>query len=127
MVEKGFLGAGASSANAGLVNVSQEVPGHDTLFCLLSADMHPEFVAELEAEVDYQRDEYLRVAETDADPEDLIQCPERGLFHSTRPRSFVTTSSSQVTLILVASGPLTSHEPGTSEGDVRMEKVVGPV
>ena len=26
LVEKGFLGSGASSANAGLVNVSQEVP-----------------------------------------------------------------------------------------------------
>ena len=73
LVEKGFLGSGASSANAGLVNVSQEVPGHYALFSLLSADMYPEFVAELEAEVDYQRDEYLRVAETDADPEDLIQ------------------------------------------------------
>ena len=76
LVEKGFLGSGASSANAGLANVSQEVPGHYTLFSLLSADMYPQFVAELEAEVDYQRDEYLRVAETDADPEDLTQCRE---------------------------------------------------
>ncbi len=73
LVEKGFLGSGASSANAGLVNVSQKVPGHYTLFSLLSGDMYPEFVAELEAEVDYQRDGYLRVAETDAEVEDLIQ------------------------------------------------------
>ena len=73
LVEKGFLGSGASSANAGLVNVSQKVPGHYTLFSLLSADMYPDFVAELDAEVDYQRDGYLRVAETDADVEDVIQ------------------------------------------------------
>lgn len=73
LVEKGFLGSGASSANAGLVNVSQKVPGHYTLFSLLSADMYPDFVAELDAEVDYQRDGYLRVAVTDADVEDIIQ------------------------------------------------------
>jgi glycine oxidase ThiO len=73
LVEKGFLGSGASSANAGLVNVSQKGPGHYTLFSLLSADMYPDFVAELDADVDYQRDGYLRVADTDADVEDLIQ------------------------------------------------------
>lgn len=73
LVEKGFLGSGASSANTGLVNVSQKTPAHYTAFSLLSGDMYPEFVAELEAPVDYQRDGYLRVAETDADVEDLIQ------------------------------------------------------
>ena len=73
LVEKGFLGSGASTANAGLVNVSQKRPAHYTLFSLLSADMYPEFVAELGAEVDYQRDGYLRVAETEADVEDVIQ------------------------------------------------------
>jgi glycine/D-amino acid oxidase-like deaminating enzyme len=73
LVEKGFLGSGASSANAGLVNVSQKVPAHYTFFSLLSADMYPEFVAALDAEVDYQRDGYLRVAETEADVEDVIQ------------------------------------------------------
>ena len=73
LVEKGFLGSGASTANAGLVNVSQKGPGHYTLFSLLSADMYPEFVAELQANVDYQREGYLRVAETEADVEDVIQ------------------------------------------------------
>src|ERR1041385_5254316 len=73
LVEKGFLGAGASSANAGLVNVSQKVPAHYTLFSLLSGDMYPEFVAGLEAPVDYQRDGFLRVAETEAEVEDLIR------------------------------------------------------
>jgi glycine/D-amino acid oxidase-like deaminating enzyme len=73
LVEKGFFGSGASGANAGLVNVSQKAPGHYTLFSLLSADMYPEFVAGLEADVDYQRDGFLRVAETDADVDDLIQ------------------------------------------------------
>ena len=73
LIEKGFLGAGASSANAGLVNVSQKTPAHYTAFSLLSGNMYPEFVAELEAEVDYQRDGYLRVAETEAEVEDLIQ------------------------------------------------------
>ncbi|HXJ78932.1 MAG TPA: FAD-dependent oxidoreductase [Candidatus Methylomirabilis sp.] len=73
LVEKGFLGSGASGANAGLVNVSQKTPGHYTLWSLLSADMYPEFVAELEAEVDYQRDGYLRVAETEVEAEDVIE------------------------------------------------------
>src|SRR5262249_58379817 len=73
LIEKGFLGSGASSANAGLVNVSQKGPAHYTLFSLLSADMYPEFVAELDADVDYQREGYLRVAETGAEIEDLIQ------------------------------------------------------
>ena len=73
LVEKGFLGAGASSANAGLVNVSQKTPAHYTAFSLLSGNMYPEFVAGLNAPVDYQRDGYLRVAETEADVEDLIQ------------------------------------------------------
>ena len=90
LVERGFLGSGASSANAGLVNVSQKAPGHYTLFSLLSGDMYPEFVAELEAEVDYQRDGYLRVAETDAEVEDLI---ERAQTQSRVPGVKVETSS----------------------------------
>jgi len=35
LVEKGFLGSGASSANAGLVNVSQKTPGRYTAFSCL--------------------------------------------------------------------------------------------
>jgi glycine/D-amino acid oxidase-like deaminating enzyme len=73
LIERGFLGSGASTANAGLVNVSQKVPAHYTLLSLLSADMYPEFVAGLEADVDYQRDGYLRVAEGEAEAEDVIQ------------------------------------------------------
>src|SRR5215467_3615321 len=73
LVEKDFLGSGASTANEGLVNVSQKRPAHYTLFSLLSADMYPEFVAELGEDVDYQRDGYLRVAETESEVEDLIQ------------------------------------------------------
>ena len=66
VVERGQIGAGASSANAGLVNASQKRPAHYTAFSLLSGDMYPDFVAGLEANVDYQRDGFLRVAETDA-------------------------------------------------------------
>src|SRR5262249_58294652 len=73
LIEKGFLGSGASTANAGLVNVSQKGPAHYTRFSLLSADMYPEFVRELDAEVDYQRDGYVHVAETDAEGEGVIQ------------------------------------------------------
>jgi glycine/D-amino acid oxidase-like deaminating enzyme len=73
LVEKGFLGAGASTANAGLVNVSQKVPAHYTRLSLLSADMYPEFAAGLDAEIDYQRDGYLRVAETEAEVDDVVQ------------------------------------------------------
>jgi glycine/D-amino acid oxidase-like deaminating enzyme len=72
LVEKGFLGSGASGANAGLVNVSQKSPAHYTTLSLLSADMYPEFVAGLDAPVDYQRDGYLRVAESEAEVEDLV-------------------------------------------------------
>ena len=73
LVEKGFLGSGASTANEGLVNVSQKRPAHYTLFSLLSGDMYPEFVGELGEDVEYQRDGYLRVAETESDVEDLIE------------------------------------------------------
>lgn len=69
LVEKGFLASGASGANAGLVNVSQKTPAHYTAFSLLSADMYPDFVAGLGLEVDYQREGFLRVAETDAEAE----------------------------------------------------------
>src|ERR1700675_1267747 len=73
VVERGQIGAGASSANAGLVNASQKRPAHYTAFSLLSGDMYPEFVAGLEAPVDYQRDGFLRVAETDAEAESLAR------------------------------------------------------
>src|SRR3990170_2951241 len=77
LVEKGFLASGASGANAGLVNVSGKTPEHYTAFSLLSADMYPAFVKELDAEVDYQRDGYLQVAETEAEAEQLTRHAER--------------------------------------------------
>jgi glycine/D-amino acid oxidase-like deaminating enzyme len=64
LIERGFLGSGASSANAGLVNVSQKRPAHYTAFSLLSGDMYADFVAGLETPVDYQREGFLRIAET---------------------------------------------------------------
>jgi glycine oxidase ThiO len=73
VVERGQIGAGASSANAGLVNASQKKPAHYTAFSLLSGDMYPEFVAGLDAPVDYQRDGFLRVAETEAEAEGLAR------------------------------------------------------
>jgi len=73
VVERGQIGAGASSANAGLVNASQKRPAHYTAFSLLSGDMYPEFVAGLDVPVDYQRDGFLRVAETDAEAESLAR------------------------------------------------------
>ena len=76
VVERGQIGAGASSANAGLVNASQKRPGHYTAFSLLSGDMYPEFVAGLQAPVDYQRDGFLRVAETDAEALSLARDAE---------------------------------------------------
>lgn len=76
VVERGQIGGGASSANAGLVNASQKRPGHYTAFSLLSGDVYPEFVAGLEAPVDYQRDGFLRVAETDAEAESLVHDAE---------------------------------------------------
>lgn len=77
LVEKGFLASGASGTNAGLVNVSGKTPEHYTGLSLLSADMYPAFVAGLEAEVDYQRDGFLLVAETDAEAEALRAHAER--------------------------------------------------
>jgi glycine/D-amino acid oxidase-like deaminating enzyme len=76
VVERGFLGSGASSANAGLVNVSQKRPAHYTTLSLLSGNMYPDFVAGLDAPVDYQRDGFLRVAETDAEAEALARDAE---------------------------------------------------
>jgi sarcosine oxidase subunit beta len=77
LVERGFLGSGASSANAGLVNVSQKKPAHYAAFSLLSGDMYPEFVAGLEAPVDYQRDGFLRVAETEEEAQALARDAEQ--------------------------------------------------
>ena len=73
VVERGQIGAGASSANAGLVNASQKKPAHYTALSLLSGEMYPEFVAGLDVPVDYQRDGFLRVAETDAEAEGLAR------------------------------------------------------
>lgn len=76
LVEKGFLASGASGANAGLVNVSQKTPAHYTAFSLLSGDMYPELVAALGVDVDYQREGFLRVAETDAEAETMARTAE---------------------------------------------------
>jgi len=73
LVEKGFLASGTSGANVGLVNVSGKTPEHYTAFSLLSADMYPKLVADLDAPVDHQRDGYLQVALTDAEAEQLAK------------------------------------------------------
>jgi len=76
VVDRGQIGSAASSANAGLVNASQKRPGHYTTLSLLSGDMYPDFVAGLDGSVDYQRDGFLRVAETDAEAESLARDAE---------------------------------------------------
>jgi sarcosine oxidase subunit beta len=77
LIEKGFWAAGASGANVGLVNVSAKTPADYTALSLLSAEMYPAFVAELDADVDYQREGYLLVAETDAEAEGLARLATR--------------------------------------------------
>jgi sarcosine oxidase subunit beta len=71
LLERGFLASGTSGANVGLVNVSGKTPEHYTAFSLLSADLYPALVADLDAPVDYQRDGYLHVALTGAEAEPL--------------------------------------------------------
>jgi sarcosine oxidase subunit beta len=77
LIEKGFWAAGASGANVGLVNVSAKTPAHYTALSLRSAELYPAFVAELDADVDYQRDGYLLVAETDGEAESLARLATR--------------------------------------------------
>ena len=71
LIDKGFLASGTSGANVGLVNVSGKGPAHYTAFSLLSAEMYPKLVADLDAPVDYQRDGNMMVALTDAEAEQL--------------------------------------------------------
>jgi sarcosine oxidase subunit beta len=73
LVERGFLGSGTSGANVGLVNVSGKTPEHYTAFSLLSADMYPRLVADLDEPVDHQRDGYFQVALDDREAEQLMQ------------------------------------------------------
>jgi sarcosine oxidase subunit beta len=77
LVDKGFFAAGASGANAGLINVSAKTPEAYTAFSLQSAEMYRDFVGELGVEVDYQRDGYLLIAETDAEAENLARLAAR--------------------------------------------------
>lgn len=73
LIEQGFLGSGTSGANVGLVNVSGKTPEHYTAFSLLSADMYPRLVADLEEPVDHQRDGYFQVALDEREAEQLVQ------------------------------------------------------
>lgn len=77
LLEKGALASGASGANVGLVNVSGKTPEHYTAFSLASADMYPAMLAELDAEVDYQREGYLQVALTETEAAALRAHAER--------------------------------------------------
>lgn len=108
LVEKGFPGSGASGANAGLVNVSGKTPAHYTTFSLLSGDMYPEFVQSLEADVDYQRDGFLRVAEGEGEVPAVMRYAEEQnrvpgvtveLMDATRARTLEPALSPRLPLI----------------------------
>ncbi len=73
VVEKRFVGAGASGLNMGYVNVSAKKPAFYTRLSKMSADMYPRFSEELDADIEYQRNGALEVARTQADWEDLTQ------------------------------------------------------
>ncbi len=73
LIEKGYLASGTSSANVGLVNVSGKTPEHYTAFSLLSADMYPALVEELDMPVDHQRDGNMQIALSDAEAGQLAR------------------------------------------------------
>ncbi|MBU0465809.1 MAG: FAD-binding oxidoreductase [Proteobacteria bacterium] len=55
VIEKRFVAAGASGLNMGLVNISGKAPEHYTLLSLMSANMYPNFIEELGADIEYER------------------------------------------------------------------------
>jgi sarcosine oxidase subunit beta len=73
VIEKRFVGAGASGLNMGYVNVSAKRPAFYTRLSKMSADMYPRFGEELDTDIEYQRNGALEVAQTPADWEKLTQ------------------------------------------------------
>lgn len=65
LIEKRFIASAASGLNMGYINVSAKRPDHYTVLSKLSADMYPEFNAELGGDFEYERNGSLDIAETD--------------------------------------------------------------
>ncbi len=73
VIEKRFVGAGASGLNMGYINVSAKKPAFYTKLSKLSADMYPRFSEELDVDIEYQRNGALEVAQTHEDWEKLTK------------------------------------------------------
>jgi sarcosine oxidase subunit beta len=73
VIEKRFVGAGASGLNMGYINVSAKKPAFYTKLSKMSADMYPRFSGELDVDIEYQRNGALEVAQTNEDWEKLTQ------------------------------------------------------
>ena len=71
VLEKHFIGAGASGLNMGYINVSGKEPDYYTELSKLSADMYPALNEELGGHIEYERNGSLKVAETEAEWQQL--------------------------------------------------------
>ncbi|UCF92885.1 MAG: FAD-binding oxidoreductase [Desulfobacterales bacterium] len=67
VLEKRFVGAGATGLNTGYANVSEKGPRHYTEFSKMSADMYPALNEELGGGIEYERNGSLRIVETQAE------------------------------------------------------------
>jgi sarcosine oxidase subunit beta len=73
VIEKRFVGAGASGLNMGYINVSAKKPAFYTKLSKMSADMYPRFNEELDVDIEYRRNGALEVAQTQEDWEKLTK------------------------------------------------------
>lgn len=71
VIEKRFVGAGASGLNMGYINISAKKPAFYTKLSKMSADMYPRFNEELDLDIEYRRNGALEVAQTQEDWEKL--------------------------------------------------------
>jgi glycine/D-amino acid oxidase-like deaminating enzyme len=65
VLEKRFVGAGASGLSMGYVNISGKGPIFYTEFSKMSADMYPTLNEELDGKIEYERNGSVSVAQTE--------------------------------------------------------------
>ncbi len=64
VIEKRFVAAGASGLNMGYVNISGKGPASYTRLSLLSANMYPDLIEELDADIEYEQNGFLEIAKS---------------------------------------------------------------
>ena len=73
VLEKRFVGAGASGLSMGYVNISGKGPIFYTEFSKMSADMYPTLNEELDGKIEYERNGSVSVAQTEKEWEELAE------------------------------------------------------